>query len=85
MATTLALRLLVIQVCCLCYHLFNFLITFFFVLFCSSFHHHLLTLILSFSSEAHPDVIGADGLATAEGYQSDLAYLKSKVRMHPFY
>lgn len=29
--------------------------------------------------EAHPDVIGADGLATAEGYQSDLAYLKSKV------
>jgi len=40
---------------------------------------------LSFSSEAHPDVIGADGLATADGYQSDLAYLKSKVRMHPFY
>ncbi|KAL9321549.1 hypothetical protein ACSQ67_013388 [Phaseolus vulgaris] len=34
---------------------------------------------LSFSSEAHPDVIGSDGLATAEGYQKDLEYLKSKV------
>ena len=40
---------------------------------------------MSFSSEAHPDVIEADGLASAEGYQSDLAYLKSKVGMHPFY
>ncbi|XP_061353076.1 methylenetetrahydrofolate reductase (NADH) 2-like [Gastrolobium bilobum] len=29
--------------------------------------------------EAHPDVIGSDGLAPVEGYQNDLAYLKSKV------
>jgi methylenetetrahydrofolate reductase (NADPH) len=29
--------------------------------------------------EAHPDVIEANGLASAEGYQKDLAYLKSKV------
>lgn len=29
--------------------------------------------------EAHPDVIGADGLATPEGYANDLAYLKKKV------
>ncbi|CAL0328071.1 unnamed protein product [Lupinus luteus] len=29
--------------------------------------------------EAHPDVIASDGLAPPEGYQSDLAYLKSKV------
>ncbi|CAN0922991.1 Methylenetetrahydrofolate reductase 1 [Linum grandiflorum] len=29
--------------------------------------------------EAHPDVIGSDGLATPEAYQSDLAYLKQKV------
>jgi hypothetical protein len=36
-------------------------------------------ILLSFSSEAHPDVIGTDGLAPAEGYQKDLAYLKSKV------
>ncbi|GAB2227843.1 hypothetical protein Droror1_Dr00009670 [Drosera rotundifolia] len=28
--------------------------------------------------EAHPDVIGSDGVATLEGYASDLAYLKSK-------
>lgn len=33
----------------------------------------------SFSSEAHPDVIESDGLATPEGYRNDLAYLKSKV------
>ncbi|KAK4751870.1 hypothetical protein SAY87_020668 [Trapa incisa] len=29
--------------------------------------------------EAHPDVIGSDGVATVETYQSDLAYLKRKV------
>ncbi|KAF1896307.1 hypothetical protein Lal_00018590 [Lupinus albus] len=29
--------------------------------------------------EAHPDVIASDGLAPPEGYQNDLAYLKSKV------
>ena len=29
--------------------------------------------------EAHPDVIGSNGLASPEGYQNDLAYLKSKV------
>ncbi|KAK9947250.1 hypothetical protein M0R45_002884 [Rubus argutus] len=29
--------------------------------------------------EAHPDAIEADGLATPESYQSDLAYLKRKV------
>lgn len=29
--------------------------------------------------EAHPDVIQSDGLATEEGYQNDLAYLKQKV------
>ncbi|KAK9287894.1 hypothetical protein L1049_016337 [Liquidambar formosana] len=29
--------------------------------------------------EAHPDVIQSDGVATLEGYQSDLAYLKRKV------
>lgn len=29
--------------------------------------------------EAHPDVISTDGLATPAAYQSDLAYLKSKV------
>ncbi|CAH2063467.1 unnamed protein product [Thlaspi arvense] len=29
--------------------------------------------------EAHPDVIEANGLATPESYQSDLAYLKKKV------
>ncbi|XP_023545804.1 methylenetetrahydrofolate reductase 2-like [Cucurbita pepo subsp. pepo] len=28
--------------------------------------------------EAHPDVIGSNGVATLEGYQSDLAYLKRK-------
>lgn len=28
--------------------------------------------------EAHPDVIGSNGVATTEGYQSDLAYLKKK-------
>lgn len=28
--------------------------------------------------EAHPDVIGSNGVATPEGYQSDLAYLKKK-------
>lgn len=30
-------------------------------------------------SEGHPDVIGSDGVATLEAYQSDLAYLKRKV------
>ncbi|KAF3441393.1 hypothetical protein FNV43_RR15307 [Rhamnella rubrinervis] len=29
--------------------------------------------------EAHPDVIGSNGLASLEGYQNDLAYLKKKV------
>ncbi|CAN1194503.1 Methylenetetrahydrofolate reductase 1 [Linum perenne] len=29
--------------------------------------------------EAHPEVIGSDGLATPEAYQKDLAYLKQKV------
>ncbi|KAJ8755170.1 hypothetical protein K2173_018968 [Erythroxylum novogranatense] len=29
--------------------------------------------------EAHPDVIGSDGVATPENYQKDLAYLKQKV------
>ncbi|OIW07709.1 hypothetical protein TanjilG_19652 [Lupinus angustifolius] len=29
--------------------------------------------------EAHPDVIASDGLAPLEGYQNDLAYLKSKI------
>ncbi|KAK9125803.1 hypothetical protein Scep_014649 [Stephania cephalantha] len=29
--------------------------------------------------EAHPDVIQSNGVATGEGYQSDLAYLKKKV------
>eukprot|EP00271_Cylindrocystis_brebissonii_P012969 TRINITY_DN32499_c0_g1_i1.p1 TRINITY_DN32499_c0_g1~~TRINITY_DN32499_c0_g1_i1.p1 ORF type:complete len:597 (-),score=129.56 TRINITY_DN32499_c0_g1_i1:465-2255(-) len=29
--------------------------------------------------EAHPDVIGADGLASEEAYRSDLEYLKKKV------
>ncbi|XP_015888576.1 methylenetetrahydrofolate reductase (NADH) 2 [Ziziphus jujuba] len=29
--------------------------------------------------EAHPDVIGSNGVASLEGYQSDLAYLKRKV------
>ncbi|KAJ7980613.1 Methylenetetrahydrofolate reductase [Quillaja saponaria] len=29
--------------------------------------------------EAHPDVIGTDGVATPEGYKNDLAYLKNKV------
>uniref|UniRef100_A0A7C8ZCD1 Methylenetetrahydrofolate reductase n=1 Tax=Opuntia streptacantha TaxID=393608 RepID=A0A7C8ZCD1_OPUST len=29
--------------------------------------------------EAHPDVIGPNGVASAEGYASDLAYLKRKV------
>ncbi|CAL1404732.1 unnamed protein product [Linum trigynum] len=29
--------------------------------------------------EAHPDVIGDDGVATPEDYQKDLAYLKQKV------
>lgn len=29
--------------------------------------------------EAHPDVIGENGLATNEAYQSDLEYLKKKV------
>ncbi|KAL2922405.1 Methylenetetrahydrofolate reductase 2 [Bienertia sinuspersici] len=29
--------------------------------------------------EAHPDVIGANGLATPEAYASDLAYLKKKI------
>lgn len=31
--------------------------------------------------EAHPDVIGSNGVATPEGYQSDLAYLKKKVTL----
>ena len=30
-------------------------------------------------SEAHPDVIGENGLASNEAYQSDLEYLKKKV------
>ena len=34
-----------------------------------------------YESEAHPDVIEADGLATPESYQSDLAYLKKKVQI----
>lgn len=38
-----------------------------------------LIFSLSFSSEAHPDVIASDGVAPLEGYQNDLAYLKSKV------
>ncbi|KAJ7947419.1 Methylenetetrahydrofolate reductase [Quillaja saponaria] len=29
--------------------------------------------------EAHPDVIGSDGVATPESYHNDIAYLKSKV------
>lgn len=33
----------------------------------------------NFPSEAHPDVIQSNGLATPESYQSDLAYLKQKV------
>ena len=46
--------------------------------FCSSSHshHHLL------SSESHPDVIGADRLVSAEGYQSDLAFIHQKLYIH---
>ena len=40
----------------------------------------MVTSILFFS-EAHPDVIGSNGVATLEGYQSDLAYLKRKVTL----
>lgn len=40
----------------------------------------MVTSILFFS-EAHPDVIGSNGVATTEGYQSDLAYLKKKVTL----
>ena len=30
-------------------------------------------------AEAHPEVIGEDGVATPEAYEKDLAYLKEKV------
>ncbi|XP_010499353.1 PREDICTED: uncharacterized protein LOC104776889 isoform X4 [Camelina sativa] len=37
-----------------------------------------------FGAKAHPDVIEANGLATPESYQSDLAYLKKKTKVHAF-
>lgn len=40
----------------------------------------MVTSILYFS-ETHPDMIGSNGVATPEGYQSDLAYLKKKVTL----
>ena len=59
---------------------FNFVVVAFFHMFRSLFHHHLLIqFFLSFFLEGHPDVIGNYGVATPESYQSDLAYLKSKV------
>lgn len=35
--------------------------------------------VLLICSEAHPDAIGSDGVATEEAYHNDLAYLKRKV------
>uniref|UniRef100_A0A7N2RB12 CRAL-TRIO domain-containing protein n=1 Tax=Quercus lobata TaxID=97700 RepID=A0A7N2RB12_QUELO len=35
---------------------------------------------VKFKKEAHPDVIGENGLATLEAYLNDLAYLKQKAR-----
>lgn len=35
--------------------------------------------VLVGESEAHPDAIGNDGVASAEAYQNDLDYLKRKV------
>lgn len=34
---------------------------------------------LGLIAEAHPDVIGEDGIASEEAYKKDLAYLKEKV------
>jgi len=36
----------------------------------------------SFISEAHPDMIDSNGVATLEAYNNDLAYLKKKVYLH---
>lgn len=59
--------------------IFNFIIvTVFYLLFISA-TIICSYILLSFFSEAHPDMIGSDGLATPEGYQNELAYLKSKV------
>ena len=32
-----------------------------------------------FPAEAHPDAIGADGVASEDAYRKDLEYLKKKV------
>ena len=80
MGTTLASQLLVIQVSCYCYHYFQLhhqlSVMCFSVIFTTIICSYIL---LSFFSEAHPDVIGSDGVTNPEGYQNDLAYLKSKV------
>lgn len=42
-------------------------------------------LLLLICSEAHPDVIGSDGVASEEAYKNDLAYLKRKVLLLFYY
>ncbi|KAF2325548.1 hypothetical protein GH714_030194 [Hevea brasiliensis] len=74
MATTLALLSLVIQVL---KAILGFLL-------CPILLHYpqkIISLCSSviFLSEAHPDMIGSDGVATPENYQKDLEYLKRKV------
>jgi len=78
MVTTLALQSLVIQVSH--FSLFSTSLSHYVKCFSALFSIIILSYnLLTFSPEAHPDVIGSDGLATAEGYQKDLEYLKSKV------
>ncbi|KAF2282557.1 hypothetical protein GH714_043676 [Hevea brasiliensis] len=74
MATTLALLSLVIQVL---KAILGFLL-------CPILLHYpqkIISLCSSviFRSEAHPDMIRSDGVATPENYQKDLEYLKRKV------
>ncbi|KAF2323948.1 hypothetical protein GH714_004363 [Hevea brasiliensis] len=74
MATTLALLSLVIQVL---KAILGFLL-------CPILLHYpqkIISLCSSaiFRSEAHPDMIGSDGVATPENYQKDLEYFKRKI------
>lgn len=77
MAITLALLLLDIRVC-----LFVAIGSSSSLLLAVAMFLYALEIISFFSSEAHPDVIQSDGVATLEGYQNDLAYLKRKVFLY---
>ena len=73
MVTTSALQLLVIQVA----------INYPFGFIAAKIDFMSLLLIIFYlyflCSEAHPDVIGSNGVASLEAYHNDLAYLKRKV------